>query len=112
MPTHAELASRLLKDAAGFLRSLAGQDAAVKKKMDENAAIYEQVSALVGENPTGKTGEKYNAHIAGGLLRDAAGFFRALGEKNPPIKEQMDDNARVFEQLGALVAKNPLGILD
>lgn len=112
MPSHAELAAKLLKDAAGFFRSLASQNADIRTQMNNNAAIYEQVAQLVLDDPAGMTGDKRNAQMAGGLLQDAAKFFRNLGDKNPPIKELMDDNARVFEQLGALTAKDPLGILN
>ena len=35
-----------------------------------------------------------NAEIAAKLLRDAATFFRHVGEQNDPIKDQMDSNAK------------------
>ena len=52
------------------------------------------------------------AHLAAKLLRDAATFFRNVGAQNQPLKEQMDDNASVYEQVADLVEKDPLGVLD
>ena len=46
------------------------------------------------------------------LLRDAATFFRNVGEQNEPLKEQMDDNASVYEQVADLLEKDPMGELD
>jgi len=53
-----------------------------------------------------------HAELASKLLRDAAGFFRNVGEQNPPLKEQMDDNADVYEQVANLVEADPTGELD
>lgn len=52
------------------------------------------------------------SHLAAKLLRDAATFFRNVGSQNLPLKEQMDDNASVYEQVADLVEKDPLGVLD
>jgi hypothetical protein len=46
------------------------------------------------------------------LLRDAATFFRNVGAQNPPLKEQMDDNASVYEQVADLLESDPTGELD
>lgn len=48
-----------------------------------------------------------HAQIAAKLLRDAAAFFKTLGNENPPLKEQMDENATVFEQVADLVEYDP-----
>jgi len=53
-----------------------------------------------------------HAHLAAKLLRDAATFFRNVGNQNHSMKEQMHDNATVYEQVAELVEKNPMGILD
>lgn len=53
-----------------------------------------------------------HAELAAKLLRDAAGFFRNVGEQNPPLKDQMDDNADVYEQVAGLVEADPTGELD
>lgn len=50
-----------------------------------------------------------NAEIAARLLRDAAGFFRSVGEQNPPLKENMDHNAQAFEVMAARVEEDPTG---
>jgi len=52
---------------------------------------------------------KNNAMIAAQLLRDAAAFFRRLGEQNPPLAEQMSENAAIFEDVAHLVETDPLG---
>ncbi|HIP79324.1 MAG TPA: hypothetical protein EYH07_12785 [Kiloniellaceae bacterium] len=50
-----------------------------------------------------------NAEIAARLLRDAAGFFRTVGEQNAPLKEHMDKNAQAFEVMADRVEADPLG---
>jgi hypothetical protein len=112
MPTHAEIAAGLLNDAAAFLKSLADGNPAIAKKMYENARAYSDVATMLAQNPLGETGGKNHAAMAGGLLRDGAVFFRAIGESNPPLKDQMDLNADVFDRLSALVVSNPLGEME
>ena len=46
------------------------------------------------------------------LLRDAATFFRNVCAQNEPLKEQMNDNASVYDQVADLLEKNPMGTLD
>lgn len=53
-----------------------------------------------------------HAQLAAKLLKDAAVFFRTIGEQNPPLKIQMEENANVFEQVAALVENEPVGIID
>jgi len=48
-----------------------------------------------------------NAEIAAKLLRDAADFFRHVGDQNAPIKPQMDHNARAFEIVAERVEEDP-----
>lgn len=52
------------------------------------------------------------ANLAAKLLRDAATFFRNVGAQNEPLKEQMDDNASVYEQVADLVEQDPMGEID
>jgi len=52
------------------------------------------------------------AQLAAKLLRDAATFFRNVGAQNEPLREQMNDNASVYDQVADLVEKDPNGILD
>ncbi len=53
-----------------------------------------------------------HAQLAAKLLKDAAAFFRTIGEQNPPLKIQMDENAAVFEQVADLVEHNPTGVIE
>ena len=53
MPTHADLGARLLRDAASFFRTLGSQNAPLKDQMMENADVFEQVAALLEQDPTG-----------------------------------------------------------
>ena len=53
-----------------------------------------------------------HADLAAKLLRDAAFFFRNVGEQNPSLKAEMDDNADVYEQVASLVETDPNGDLD
>ena len=52
--THAELAVRLLRDAAGFFRNVAEQNPSMAGQMRDNADVYEQVAALLGDDPDGR----------------------------------------------------------
>lgn len=51
MLTHAQLAARLLRDAAEFFRHLAGENPDLEPSMSDNATIYDQVAQLVEANP-------------------------------------------------------------
>jgi hypothetical protein len=53
-----------------------------------------------------------HAEVAAKLLRDAAGFFQTVGEQNPSLKAQMDENANVFSQVAGLVESDPTGELQ
>jgi hypothetical protein len=53
-----------------------------------------------------------HGQLAAKLLRDAAVFFRTIGDQNAPLKIQMDENARVFEQVADLVEHEPTGMID
>ncbi len=112
MPSHSELAGKLLVDAATFFRTLAEQNDALKDQMTENATVFEQMASLITQDPDGELQGTSHAELTGRLLKDAAGFFRTLGDQNEPIKEQMDENANVYTQIGDLVASDPNGILD
>ena len=49
-----------------------------------------------------------HAELSAKLLVDAATFFKTLGEQNEPLKEQMEENADVFEQLATLLGQDPM----
>jgi hypothetical protein len=53
-----------------------------------------------------------HAQLAARLLRDAAAFFRTIGEQNEPLQEQMTENASVFEQVASLVETDPTGAIE
>lgn len=53
-----------------------------------------------------------HAQLAAKLLKDAAVFFRSIGEQNPPLQVQMQENADVFEQVAQLLEINPTGVIE
>lgn len=53
MPSHAELAAKLLEDAAGFFRTLGEQNAPLRAQMEENANVFLQMGTLLRQDPTG-----------------------------------------------------------
>lgn len=56
--THAQLAARLLRDAANFFRTVGDQNEAISEQMSENATVFEQVATLVEQDPTGQIEEQ------------------------------------------------------
>ncbi len=112
MPTHAELASKLLTDAAEFFRNLGDKNADINDQMVENATVFVQMAGILDQSPDGKIDDKTHGELAGRLLKDAATFFRTLAEQNEPIKDQMLQNADVYDQIGDLVTTAPLGVMD
>jgi hypothetical protein len=54
MPTHSEVAARLLRDAAQFFRTIGSQNEPLKDQMQENAEVFEKVADLVEADPTGE----------------------------------------------------------
>lgn len=112
MPTHAELAAKLLVDAASFFRMLGEQNDQLRVQMSENADVFDQMAGLLTQNPQGELNGAPYGELAAKLLHDAASFFRSLAEGNEPIREQMNENADVYTQIGDMVAQDPLGVLD
>jgi hypothetical protein len=53
-----------------------------------------------------------HAQIGSKLLRDAATFFRNVAQQNEALREQLNDNADVYEQVATLLESDPLGVLD
>ncbi len=53
MPSHSELAAKLLRDAAAFFATIAEQNPPLKEQMDENSDVFKQVADLVESDPTG-----------------------------------------------------------
>lgn len=112
MPTHAELTARLLQDTATFFDNLGSENTVMQAQMKTNAQVFRQMADVLTAEPDGTVEGTSFGVLAGKLLQDAAVFFRALAEENEHVREQMQQNAEIFEQLGKLVADNPLGILD
>ncbi len=52
MPTHAEVAAKLLREAANFYRVIGEQNDELTEKLDESAGVYESVADLVESDPT------------------------------------------------------------
>lgn len=50
--------------------------------------------------------------LAARLLRDVAAFFRNVGAQNEPLREPMNDNADVYDQVADLLEKDPTGTLE
>ncbi len=107
MPTYADLSAKLLFEAAHFFKTLAGQDENLRERLEENATIFEQVGQLIQNDPTGNLEGNSHASIAARLMTDAAVFFRSIAEQNEPIREQMEMNASVYDQLAERLALNP-----
>ena len=53
-----------------------------------------------------------HADIAAELLRQAARFYRAVGQDQPEIAEQMEHSAGVYENVAVLVEKDPTGVVE
>jgi hypothetical protein len=53
-----------------------------------------------------------HAELAAGLLRDAAKFFRTIGEQNPALDVEMEENAAVYENVARLVENDPQGTIE
>lgn len=53
MPTHAQLAAQLLRDAAMLMRALGENNQQLEERMNENAGVYDQVAVLIERDPTG-----------------------------------------------------------
>ncbi|HYN37855.1 MAG TPA: hypothetical protein VES39_01245 [Rhodospirillales bacterium] len=51
MTTHADLAARLLREAATMFRAMGGPDKQLSQRLDEFATLYEQVADLVEAEP-------------------------------------------------------------
>ena len=53
MTTYAQLASKLLRDAATFFRNVGAQNEPLQDQMNDNASVYEQVADLLEKDPEG-----------------------------------------------------------
>lgn len=51
--THAQIAARLLRDAAQFFHTIGQQNEPLAEQMKENTRVFLQVADLVENDPTG-----------------------------------------------------------
>ena len=54
MANHAQVAAKLLRNAAKFFRDVAGQNPQLKDQMETNARTYDTVAKLVETDPGGE----------------------------------------------------------
>lgn len=47
------------------------------------------------------------ADVGADMLRAAASFFRAVGDENPALAEQMGQNAAAYENVAQLLQEDP-----
>lgn len=106
MPSHAEVAARMLDNAATFYANFAAHNPDVRIQMVRKSEIYKAASEALPIQPVA------SATAAAKLLREAAAFFRMVAEKNPPIQELMAENADLFEQMAGPVESDPLGQME
>lgn len=50
-----------------------------------------------------------HAELAVNLLRNAAVFFRDIGQQNPSLQEQMETNAQTYDAVADMLEKDPAG---
>ena len=50
-----------------------------------------------------------HAELAVNLLRNAAVFFRDIGQQNPNLKEQMETNAQTYDAVADMLEQDPTG---
>ncbi|MEO1703428.1 MAG: hypothetical protein AAFR71_15400 [Pseudomonadota bacterium] len=67
-------------------------------------------ASLVGQ--TRQLPENSVAVLAAKLMKDAAAFFRQLADDNDELREQMVENATVYDQVSDLVRTDPTGALS
>ena len=53
MTTHAQLAARLLREAAEIYRTLGGEDSEAQEQMNDFGTLYERVADMVEADPEG-----------------------------------------------------------
>lgn len=54
MPTHAQLAAKLLKESANFFRAVGNDNPDMRENMDSMASACDTVADLVESDPTGE----------------------------------------------------------
>ncbi len=54
MASHAQVAARLLRNAAKFFRDVGGQNPQIREQMENNSRTYDTVANLVETDPGGE----------------------------------------------------------
>ncbi|MEZ4425801.1 MAG: hypothetical protein R3E98_20570 [Gemmatimonadota bacterium] len=111
MGTNAEVAARLLEEAAGFFSTLAEKNEPLRSELGENASVFRQMGRLLQAEPLGQSEGRTHGALAGKLLEDAATFFRTLASAQPAIDRQLRENAEIYAYVGRMVAADPSGPL-
>ncbi len=62
--TNAQMAAKLLRNAATFFRALAEQNDTIKQDMDTNARTCDIVADLVEADPTGEVSESKAGEVS------------------------------------------------
>ena len=57
MATYAQIAAKLLRDAATFFRNVGAQNEPLRETMNDNASVYDRVANLVEQDPHGELKE-------------------------------------------------------
>lgn len=113
--SHADLAAKLLRDAATFLENLGLQNASITRQMGFNATIFRKTADLVEEQPNSHANNDVNepthATLAAMLLRDAANILEKLAIQNRSLRDMIMDSSDVYRHLADLVEKNAEGIM-
>lgn len=114
VPENIAVAVNLMRDAATFFRQLADQNPPIREEMRDNADVYDNLASLLEADPKGSL-EKgardedseslSHVHLASQLLHDAGEFFMKLANQNPGIKEQMMQNAQIYQEIGEAIGK-------
>lgn len=112
VPTHAECAAQLLRDAALLFRNLGEHDRSLESQMRSNARTYEQLAELVEGDPRGLTGGKSNCALASQMLRDTGVFFGKLAQQNELIQEQMGRTSEIYLIVAERVQEDPFGVME
>lgn len=112
MTTYADLASDLLNEAAKFFVKISAGQPGMEEQMQQNAATFHQMADLLKASPAGAVEHLSHAEMGARLLEDASKFFISVAETNPPIQEQMQQNADVFEQVAAQLRIDPEASAD
>ena len=107
MPSYADLAADLLNEAGSFFVRVSQNRPDILPQMEDNAATFHRMAELIKNDPDGSVEHLTHGEMAARLLEDAALFFESVAKENPPIAEQMIENAAIFRQIGEQVRVNP-----